>query len=191
MDAAQELKANTVANWECRNWEGLGSNLAAIGMVVNPRSLVKGSVTKVVGISNLPIFKQYIREVEKFSKVKLGRDQKALIKEFLRNKDNGIKKLSTQDAKAHRWTNSTKDQLIKEWEMNTGQKWPRYEEDKLSKRGRVYIRKGEYFDAHEIIPNQYNAPHSWWNIVPAERPNAHQGGIHGAGSGYSKIVDRF
>ncbi|WP_241149102.1 RHS repeat-associated core domain-containing protein [Photobacterium sanguinicancri] len=77
LDAAQELKANTVANWECRNWEGLGSNLAAIGMVVNPRSLVKGSVTKVVGISNLPIFKQYIREVEKFSKVKLGRDQKA------------------------------------------------------------------------------------------------------------------
>ncbi|WP_261858744.1 RHS repeat-associated core domain-containing protein [Photobacterium sanguinicancri] len=191
LGAAQELKVNTVANWECRNWEGLGSNLAAIGMVVNPRSLVKGSVTKVVGISNLPIFKQYIREVEKFSKVKLGRDQKALIKEFLRNKDNGIKKLSTQDAKAHRWTNSTKDQLIKEWEMNTGQKWPRYEEDKLSKRGRVYIRKGEYFDAHEIIPNQYNAPHSWWNIVPAERPNAHQGGIHGAGSGYSKIVDRF
>ncbi|OZS41468.1 hypothetical protein ASV53_23525, partial [Photobacterium sanguinicancri] len=45
LDAAQELKANTVANWECRNWEGLGSNLAAIGMVVNPRSLVKGNVT--------------------------------------------------------------------------------------------------------------------------------------------------
>ncbi|WP_239928902.1 DNA/RNA non-specific endonuclease [Photobacterium sanguinicancri] len=45
LGAAQELKVNTVANWQCRNWEGLGSNLAAIGMVVNPRSLVKGNVT--------------------------------------------------------------------------------------------------------------------------------------------------
>ncbi|MGF1691099.1 DNA/RNA non-specific endonuclease [Photobacterium kagoshimensis] len=49
MDAAQELKAKTVANWECRNWEGLGSNLAAIGMVVNPRSLVKRNVTYKAG----------------------------------------------------------------------------------------------------------------------------------------------
>ncbi len=44
LDAAQELKANTVVNWECRNWEGMGSNMAAIGMVVNPRAIIKKNV---------------------------------------------------------------------------------------------------------------------------------------------------
>ncbi|MEH6462283.1 hypothetical protein V7714_20525, partial [Chitinimonas sp. JJ19] len=141
--------------------------------------------------ANAVIFKQYINEVESFSNFRLGMDQRNMLKDFLRQDNNGLRKLSPQEAKAHRWSNSTRDSLIKQWEELTAQKWPTYAADKLSKRGAVYIRKGEYFDAHEIIPNQYNAPHEWWNIVPAERPNAHQGGIHGVGSGYSKIVKKF
>lgn len=70
------------------------------------------------------------------------------------------------------------NKLIDQWEKNTGQKWPTYSEPVLSRRGRVYIEKGDRYDAHHIIKNENGGPNEWYNIHPAKRPDEHQSGIH-------------
>ncbi|WP_231870136.1 hypothetical protein [Grimontia celer] len=196
---AQEAALNSAEGQFSRNGYSDADSIHGAGGVVSVAGIAVLGATKLVkglndiGLperSNASIFRQYVREVETFSNFKLGTEQRNLLKDYLRN-NNELVKLSTKEANAHRWSTSGRDSLIKQWEEHTGQQWPRYAEDKMSKNGNVYIRAGEYFDAHEIIPNQYNAPHEWWNIVPAERPNAHQGGIHAKDSGYREIIKRF
>ena len=82
-----------------------------------------------------------------------------------------------------------KDQLIKEWERETGQSWPTYRKDVPSAdpNGPPFRTAGSYYDAHEIIPNSYGGPQEWWNIHPAKAPVQHQGGIHGEGRKFSEM----
>lgn len=92
-------------------------------------------------------------------------------------------RLSPELAKIHRAEfNRVKDELIGQWERNTGQIWPRYTEDILAKNGVTVARKaGGPFDAHHIIESSYGGPNQWWNMHPARFPDQHQGGIHRAG----------
>ena len=84
-----------------------------------------------------------------------------------------------------------KNNVIKEWEKQTGQKWPTYTEDVISeKTGRVIRRKGDKYDAHHIIENNIGGEHEWWNIHPARFPDEHQAGIHGAGSPSRGLFNR-
>lgn len=76
-----------------------------------------------------------------------------------------------------------KNKVIKEWEENTGQKWPVYNENVISeKTGKIIRKQGDKYDAHHIIENTFGGEHEWWNMHPAKFPNEHQAGIHGAGS---------
>ncbi len=87
-------------------------------------------------------------------------------------------KLPKSDHDVHRSDfDSVKDDLRKQWERETGQTWP--EEP-----------NGRKYDAHEIIPNAYNSPLTWWNIHPAAFPNEHQGGIHRSGAPLYDIYPR-
>jgi 5-methylcytosine-specific restriction endonuclease McrA len=57
-----------------------------------------------------------------------------------------------------------KYQLIKQWEINTGVSWPKYNcKDCCRKKGSCYHR---YFEAHHVIPLGYNGANEWWNIFP-------------------------
>lgn len=69
-------------------------------------------------------------------------------------------RLSPELAKIHRAEfNRVKDELIGQWERNTGQIWPRYTEDILAKNGVTVARKaGGPFDAHHIIESSYGGP---------------------------------
>lgn len=51
--------------------------------------------------------------------------------------------------------------LIKEWEKNTGDKWPRYLVDCGNGGFKSYR-----FNAHYIIPKNYGGNDEWWNIHP-------------------------
>lgn len=76
-----------------------------------------------------------------------------------------------------------KNKVIKEWEENTGQKWPVYNENVISeKTGKIIRKHGDKYDAHHIIENTFGGEHEWWNMHPAKFPNEHQAGIHGTGS---------
>jgi hypothetical protein len=47
------------------------------------------------------------------------------------------------------------------------------------------------YDAHEIILNQFDAPHEWWNLVAGRFPVHHKDAIHGTGAAYQGIVQNF
>ncbi|MCB2362540.1 hypothetical protein LGL00_26605, partial [Clostridium estertheticum] len=129
----------------------------------------------------------YFNDIEANTGRTLTQEQKGLvIKEINSNPHN--EKLIGQDYKNHRAAfNNQKESLISEWEKKTGQTWPTYENDVLSKNGKAYIKSGDKYDAHEIIPNVYDSSLEWWNLHPAARPGQHQGGIHGVDSSIKDI----
>jgi hypothetical protein len=130
--------------------------------------------------------RDYLKQIASITGRKIHPKQLAKIKEALRNGE--FTKLSKEATAASRAEfNKVKDKLIKDWEKETGQKWPRYEKDILSKKGEVYLKKGDAYDAHHIIENTHGGPHEWWNIHPASNPIEHQAGIHGK-DGISKLL---
>lgn len=129
------------------------------------------------GNLNTPRFQEYISQVEEITNRKIPENQKELLQESLKN--NGYERLSKEEVAARREEfNRLREDLIKEWELKTEQKWPTYEEEILSRRGRVLRRVDRPYDAHHLVENAYGGEHEWWNIHPARYPDEHQGGIH-------------
>nr|WP_252188013.1 ADP-ribosylating-like toxin [Bacillus sp. RIT 809] len=130
------------------------------------------------GNLNTPRFQEYLSQVEEITKREIPENQRELLQEHLEN--NGYERLSKEEVAARREEfNSLREDLIKEWELKTGQKWPTYEEEIPSIRGRVLRKVDRPYDAHQLVENAYGGEHEWWNMHPAKYPNEHQGGIHG------------
>ncbi|MGA8942119.1 MAG: hypothetical protein WB502_05290 [Thermoactinomyces sp.] len=131
----------------------------------------------------------YLSDIEQQTGVKIGERQKQLIMEHMNN--NTYTKLSKREAtrKRARFDNM-RDELIEEWERETGQRWPRHTEPYYTRTGKLYKRVGQKYDAHHIIENIYNGPDEWWNIHPARYPDQHQGGIHRSGAPGKEIFPR-
>ncbi|OEH56382.1 hypothetical protein AQ616_02365 [Oceanobacillus sp. E9] len=138
----------------------------------------KGSSNKI----DSDTIKKYVRDIEMRTGRELPKNQIEKLKTALRNKE--YKKMSPLDTAKHRAAfDKTKNKVIKEWEENTGEKWPMYKEDVISeKTGKVIRKQGDRYDAHHIIENTFGGEHEWWNMHPAKFPNEHQAGIHGTGS---------
>nr|WP_275433810.1 HNH endonuclease [Priestia flexa] len=133
--------------------------------------------------------KEYIRDVESKTGLKLHKSQIEKLKDTLR--ENKYEKMTPLETLKHRNTfNSVKNKLIKEWEENTRQTWPRYTEEIYDKKGRLARDIGQPYDAHHIIENNFGGPHEWWNIHPAKFPDEHQAGIHGKGAPSNKLFPR-
>ncbi|UHH07494.1 ribonuclease YxiD [Bacillus subtilis] len=139
---------------------------------------VSGSANKI----NSDLIKKYARDIEQRTGRELPKNQIDKLKEALRNKE--YKKMSPIETAKHRTKfDKVKNKVIKEWEENTGQKWPVYKENVVSeKTGKIIRKKGDKYDAHHIIENTFGGEHEWWNMHPAKFPNEHQAGIHGTGS---------
>ncbi|MDG3072573.1 ribonuclease YeeF family protein [Bacillus halotolerans] len=144
--------------------------------------MVSSGNTNIVDKINYDLIKRYVKDVEARTSRKIPKNQVEKLKEALRKKE--YKKLTPLQTRKHRRAfNKIKDQLIEEWEKNTGQTWPTYSEDVISKKtGEPVRKKGDKYDAHHIIENSFEGEHEWWNIHPAKFPNEHQSGIHGTGS---------
>ncbi|MGZ0050504.1 RHS repeat-associated core domain-containing protein [Brevibacillus gelatini] len=134
--------------------------------------------------------KKYIRDIEGRTGRELPKNQIEKLKEALRNKE--YKKMSPTETAKHRAEfDKVKNKVIKEWEVNTGQKWPVYNENVISeKTGKIIRRQGDKYDAHHIIENTFGGEHEWWNMHPAKFPDEHQAGIHGSGSPANKLFKR-
>jgi Pretoxin HINT domain len=124
-------------------------------------------------------FTNYLDDIEKQSGRKLTMKQRREVwKEF---KSGKIQQLSPgQNNIARSEFNSSKNNLVIEWEANTGKKWPTYRKDHVNADGELIVGKGWKFDAHHVIEEQLNGPAKWWNIHPVHRLK-HQGGIHRSG----------
>ncbi|WP_180364859.1 RHS repeat-associated core domain-containing protein [Selenomonas sp. WCT3] len=130
--------------------------------------------------------RKIVRDIEAKTGRKLTREQIHLLAEDLRK--NRYQKLAVGEYNKHRVAfGKMRSKLRTEWEQHTGQEWPKYTEDVYSKNGIKIRSAGDYYDAHEIIPNRFGGPFEWYNIHPAKYPNEHQGGIHGAGSIWNKF----
>ncbi|WP_342491092.1 T7SS effector LXG polymorphic toxin [Bacillus sp. FSL R5-0422] len=146
------------------------------------KSAVKRITTSTGSKIDSDTIKRYVRDIEGRTGRELPKNQIDNLKAALRNKE--YSKMSPIETAKHRAKfDSVKSKVIKEWERNTGQKWPVYNENIISgKTGKVIRKKGDKYDAHHIIENTFGGEHEWWNMHPAKFPNEHQAGIHGAGS---------
>ncbi|WP_328225053.1 pre-toxin TG domain-containing protein [Sutcliffiella cohnii] len=162
----------------------LGGGAAKLGGKVAPKFVDKvGDLGKGAGNKiDSDTIKKYIRDIEGRTGRELPKNQIEKLKEALRNKE--YKKMTPIETAKHRAEfDKVKNKVIKEWEENTGQKWPVYNENVISeKTGKIIRKQGDKYDAHHIIENTFGGEHEWWNIHPAKFPNEHQAGIHGTGS---------
>ncbi|MCU5427135.1 WXG100 family type VII secretion target [Bacillus cereus] len=129
------------------------------------------------GNLNTPRFQEYLSQVEKITNRKIPENQRELLQEALEK--NAYERLSKEEVDQRRAEfNTIKNKLIAEWEKETGQTWPTYTEEVISRRGKVSRRIDKPFDAHHFIENAHGGEHEWWNMHPAKYPDEHQGGIH-------------
>ncbi|PER48297.1 WXG100 family type VII secretion target [Bacillus thuringiensis] len=138
------------------------------------------------GNLNTPRFQEYLSQVEEITNRKIPEKQRELLQEHIEN--NSYERLSKEEvAKRRSEFGRLKDDLREEWELETNQKWPTYEEEILSRRGIPLRHVDDPYDAHHFIENAHGGEHEWWNIHPAKFPTEHQGGIHGK-EGISKEI---
>jgi hypothetical protein len=157
---------------------------------VNPTEAVAEVAATPVGNRNWTHLsaqsREYLRDIAARTNRAVHSSQYEHLKEALRTTD--FERLTPAETRAHRNAfNKVKDDLIAEWERNTGQEWPRYATDVLNDEGKILRRAGQPYDAHHIIENSYRGPHEWWNLHPARFPNEHQAGIHRADGPASRI----
>ena len=106
------------------------------------------------------ITKRYVKEIEEITALGIDGAQLKHLKEALKQQE--FTKLNATDHKDHRNAfRSQKNNLIREHEANTGQKWPVYESHPNPE------RIGKPYDAHHIIQVDHGGPNEWWNIHPA------------------------
>ena len=132
------------------------------------------------------LVKEYIHDIEERTGIKLHKKQIEALKNALRNKE--YKRLSPMENSRHRDIfKKIKRELIAEWEEKTGQKWPAYKNDIISRKGRIIRYAGDKYDAHHIIESSFGGDNVWWNIHPASFPDVHQAGIHATNSPASRL----
>jgi hypothetical protein len=135
--------------------------------------------------------KDYIREVELKSGVKVTPKQRELLAKDLR--ETKYKKMDRSEYEIHKgqFTPSKKKQLIGEWEKMGGntkvRDWPRYSSDMKNVDGTSHMLAGKRYQAHHINPQQLGGKHEWWNLHPMPQ-STHQSGVHGSGSVLNRIL---
>ena len=143
------------------------------------------SSTKKVGDSiDKLLIPDYLEEVSEITKREINPTQ---LKRFNEMVDaQSFVKLTPEKTRLKRdLFNNAKDRLIKEWQENTGEIWPRYEEDVLNEAGKIIRKKGDLYDAHHLIEISFDGPNAWWNLYPASF-DEHQA-LHGADSIAKKL----
>ena len=120
----------------------------------------------------------YLKDVEEQTGRKIHQSQIEPLKQALRAER--FSPMTKAEIARHRSAfNRVKNDLIEEWERNTGQAWPRYTQNVPKKSGEGFSKRvGDPYDAHHLIENKIGGPAEWWNIHPARFPDQHQGGIH-------------
>ncbi|MBP5426747.1 MAG: hypothetical protein J6Y29_02485 [Clostridiales bacterium] len=129
----------------------------------------------------------YLRELEQITGREITCKQIELIKDYVRN--NEVHKSDVvQYNKSRREFHQSCRNLRKEWEVETGQEWPKYEED-VYMNGVCWKSEGDNYDAHHIVELRFGGPNVWYNIFPAANPTEHQDAIHAETSICTEIFD--
>jgi len=118
---------------------------------------------ELVGKYDWGIVKRYFQHIQDVTGRSVGQKQINKLKDALRAKE--YKLLSESDIAIHRAEfNAKKNQIIKDWELETVQEWPKYTESVFSKNGTEIRKPGDLYDAHHIIENKFGGNNEWWNM---------------------------
>ncbi len=153
----------------------------------NLKDVAKPTAKEVVQ-ENPFVARKYLQEIEELTGRDLPEVQVKRLKEELQTRE--FRKLDVDAAENHRKifdNQKFKDELRKEWERETKQTWPKYEEDVFNSQGKRIKEKDQLYDAHHIIQNNHGGPHEWWNIHPASKKEHEV--IHGTGSAAREIFN--
>ncbi|MBC2582762.1 hypothetical protein HGI79_21380 [Clostridium sp. DJ247] len=135
-------------------------------------------------------FREYLRDLETQTEIKIGKEQRELVlSDYYQNDYSKPVSRSEYEAITKEY-NKLKPKMRDEWAEKTGQKLPQYEETVYSKKGDIYLDKGDNFDLHHIIERNYGGKNEWWNSIPASNPTQHQGGIHRSGGPARKLFPK-
>jgi RHS repeat-associated protein len=128
---------------------------------------------------------RYFRQVENLTGFRIGAKQRALLSQDLRSNGSGVGSVKGSDLAATKAAfDKVKDKLIREWEENTGQNWPKYSQADIdSGFAQKGTRVGQPYEAHHIRQRADGGKNNWWNITPATRSQHgqfHNGGFLGS-----------
>lgn len=100
-----------------------------------------------------------------------------------------LEKLSPEEvAKRREEFDDKKAELKKQWELENGRPWPKYETDVYSANGKLIRKAGSDYDAHHIQPLCMGGKNEAKNITPLHAQEHYdKQGIHSPDSPYSKI----
>ena len=119
--------------------------------------------------------KAYLKELGTQSGITIPKTQRNHI--FNHARDTKIVKMEKEAYRAHEklYGKPLSDAMKRDWEKNTGQKWPQY--GKWNEDKKIWQKVD--VDLHHIIPQRYGGPHEWWNAHPMH-PGNHtgKGGLH-------------
>ena len=129
-------------------------------------------------------FRGYIAELTMKSGYAVSGEQRSLLIKDIKSNSLRVGSKSREELNLLREIfDTTKPQLISEWEKNTHQKWPRYTaQDIRDGFGNKATQIGDRYDAHHIRPLTDGGRNTWWNIHPVPSTN-HRGsdGVHSSG----------
>ncbi len=135
------------------------------------------------------LFIRYLGDIEQITGIPISPRQKELIKKAIES--NKFVRLNKEEHIAHRKTyNQKRNEMIENWEKNTGREWTKYDKPVYSNKGKIVRNVGDRYDCHEIILNSWGSPLEWWNGIPARYPEQHQNGVHRKGGYADKIFNQ-
>jgi hypothetical protein len=124
---------------------------------VKPAAVQKAAAAQPKTAPKLPpeLTKQYVKDMEKRSGLKISEEQRSLLKTNLQQKN--FEKLEGSALKEHYGEYiKNRSKIIVDWEKSTGQKWPT-EIVKSNKNGLVKIEE-KPVQLHHIIPQKRGGP---------------------------------
>lgn len=135
--------------------------------------------------------RNYLNDVERLTGVRIQGAQREALANDLRTNLAGVGSVSGAELRSLRNDfKSSKDNLIDQWERNTGRKWPRYTPEEVQ-RG-LGTKIGLYHDAHHIRQLADGGKNTWWNITPANsRVHTGSTGVHRSGGPLQSLRDFF
>ena len=142
-----------------------------------------GAYAAVKTVKRAMAAKKYLEELKRVSGRMPDKAQRKLVYDCIR----AVAKCYKNHKSHGKEWEEVRGDVKREWERQTGQKWPTYDKPLMSKSGRPYKDASDDWEAHHIIPKNNGGPHEWWNMHPVPRPD-HQTIIHGAGSALRQIM---
>ena len=110
------------------------------------------------------LIKNYVQEIETLTKQKMPELQITELSKALRETEFAKLPTEVSDKLRDVWKNQ-RNNLIAEWERNTGSTWPVFKKAGEVHNGEI-LKNDMRYEGHHIIQLNHGGPNAWWNLAP-------------------------